>query len=102
MELTQVSCGSNHTLVLSSDGMEVFSCGDGHHFKLGHGGQNSVNYPQAIPELSDVGVKKVACGKEFSIALTNNGKVIFPSGLIHLSNHSECNHPSGLINGLKQ
>ena len=76
MELTQVSCGSNHTLVLSSDGMEVFSFGDGQHFKLGHGTTNNLNSPQAISHLSGVGVSRVTCGKEFSLALTNNGKDI--------------------------
>lgn len=76
IELTQVSCGSNHTLVLSSDGMEVFSFGEGQHYKLGHGVTTSVNTPQSIPQLSGVGVSKVTCGKEFSMALTNNGKHI--------------------------
>ena len=56
--------------------MEVFSFGDGQHFKLGHGTTNNVSSPQAISHLSGVGVSRVTCGKEFSLALTNNGKDI--------------------------
>lgn len=42
----QVSCGLNHTLVLSLDGMAVWAFGDGDYGKLGAGSSTAKYYPQ--------------------------------------------------------
>lgn len=44
--LPQVSCGLNHTLVLSLDGMVVWAFGDGDYGKLGTGSSTAKYYPQ--------------------------------------------------------
>lgn len=44
--LFQVSCGLNHTLVLSLDGMAVWAFGDGDYGKLGAGSSTAKYYPQ--------------------------------------------------------
>ena len=45
-KVRQVSCGSAHTLILSSDGQKVFSCGAGDGGKLGHGNTSRVLIPK--------------------------------------------------------
>lgn len=43
---SQVSCGLNHTLVVSLDGMVVWAFGDGDYGKLGTGSSTAKYYPQ--------------------------------------------------------
>ncbi|XP_043943342.1 probable E3 ubiquitin-protein ligase HERC1 [Protopterus annectens] len=71
----QVSCGLNHTLVASSDGMILWSFGHGDYGKLGIGSCSAKNYPQKVDVLCNKGVKKIACGAQFSVALTRDGQV---------------------------
>ncbi|XP_067888510.1 probable E3 ubiquitin-protein ligase HERC1 isoform X6 [Heterodontus francisci] len=71
----QVACGLNHTLVVSSDGMTVWSFGDGDYGKLGLGACTVKCCPQKIESLCNKGVKKVACGTQFSVVLTRDGHV---------------------------
>lgn len=44
--VSQVSCGLNHTLVVSLDGMVVWAFGDGDYGKLGTGSSTAKYYPQ--------------------------------------------------------
>ncbi|XP_030623810.1 probable E3 ubiquitin-protein ligase HERC1 [Chanos chanos] len=71
----QVSCGINHTLVLSSDGLTVWAFGDGDYGKLGIGPCTVKCYPQKVEALCSKGVKKVGCGTHFSVALAKDGHV---------------------------
>ncbi|XP_061589686.1 probable E3 ubiquitin-protein ligase HERC1 isoform X2 [Cololabis saira] len=71
----QVSCGLNHTLVVSLDGMVVWAFGDGDYGKLGTGSSMAKYYPQKVEQLCNRGVKKVCCGTQFSVALTCDGHV---------------------------
>uniref|UniRef100_A0A4W3J8I3 HECT-type E3 ubiquitin transferase n=1 Tax=Callorhinchus milii TaxID=7868 RepID=A0A4W3J8I3_CALMI len=71
----QVACGLNHTLVVSSDGMIVWAFGDGDYGKLGLGVCTVKCCPQKIESLCNKGVKKVACGTQFSVVLTKDGHV---------------------------
>ncbi|XP_043542936.1 probable E3 ubiquitin-protein ligase HERC1 isoform X3 [Chiloscyllium plagiosum] len=71
----QVACGLNHTLVVSSDGMIAWSFGDGDYGKLGLGACTVKCCPQKIESLCNKGVKKVACGTQFSVVLTKDGHV---------------------------
>ncbi|XP_072108525.1 probable E3 ubiquitin-protein ligase HERC1 isoform X1 [Mobula birostris] len=90
----QVACGLNHTLVVSSDGMTVWSFGDGDYGKLGLGSCTLKCRPQKIEALCNKGVKKVACGTQFSVVLTKDGRV-FTFGqerLIGLPDSMLCNH----------
>ncbi|XP_076014530.1 putative E3 ubiquitin-protein ligase HERC1 isoform X2 [Genypterus blacodes] len=71
----QVSCGLNHTLVLSQDGMAVWAFGDGDYGKLGTGSSTAKYYPQKVEQLCNKGIKKVCCGTQFSVALAHDGHV---------------------------
>ncbi|KAJ8402341.1 hypothetical protein AAFF_G00368300 [Aldrovandia affinis] len=71
----QVSCGVSHTLVLSADGMTVWAFGDGDYGKLGTGPCTVKCYPQKVEHLCGKGIKKVACGIHFSVALAKDGHV---------------------------
>uniref|UniRef100_A0A3B4EYC5 HECT-type E3 ubiquitin transferase n=1 Tax=Pundamilia nyererei TaxID=303518 RepID=A0A3B4EYC5_9CICH len=71
----QVACGLNHTLVVSADGMMVWAFGDGDYGKLGLGNSTAKSSPQKVDVLCGIGIKKVACGTQFSVALTKDGKV---------------------------
>ncbi|XP_066566869.1 probable E3 ubiquitin-protein ligase HERC1 isoform X2 [Amia ocellicauda] len=71
----QVSCGLNHTLVVSSDGMTVWAFGDGDYGKLGTGPCTVKCYPQKVEHLCNKGIKKVACGTQFSVGLAKDGHV---------------------------
>ena len=51
----------------------MWSWGDGDCGKLGRGGSEVTKVPKVIPGL--VGVKKVVCGSQFTLALTDEGKV---------------------------
>ncbi|XP_029920656.1 probable E3 ubiquitin-protein ligase HERC1 isoform X2 [Myripristis murdjan] len=71
----QVSCGLNHTLVLSSDGMTVWAFGDGDYGKLGTGSCTAKCYPQKVEQLCNKRIKKVCCGTQFSVVLASDGRV---------------------------
>ncbi|KAF7670462.1 hypothetical protein LDENG_00124780 [Lucifuga dentata] len=71
----QVSCGLNHTLVLSQDGMIVWAFGDGDYGKLGTGSSTAKYYPQKVEQLCNKGIKKVSCGTQFSVALGLDGHI---------------------------
>uniref|UniRef100_A0A7N8XV71 HECT-type E3 ubiquitin transferase n=1 Tax=Mastacembelus armatus TaxID=205130 RepID=A0A7N8XV71_9TELE len=84
-EVVQVSCGLNHTLVLSLDGMVVWAFGDGDYGKLGTGSSTAKYYPHVmrntlyntikVEQLCNKGIKKVSCGTQFSVALACDGHV---------------------------
>ncbi len=72
----QVSCGSRdaQTLCLTDDGV-VWSWGDGDFGKLGRGGSEGCLIPQKVDKLNGLGVCKVLCGAQFSLAVTTQGRV---------------------------
>ncbi|XP_076880016.1 putative E3 ubiquitin-protein ligase HERC1 isoform X2 [Brachyhypopomus gauderio] len=74
-QVAQVACGLNHTLAVSADGMTVWAFGDGDYGKLGLGNSTAKSSPQKVDVLCGMGIKKVACGTQFSVALTNDGNV---------------------------
>ncbi|XP_028274446.1 probable E3 ubiquitin-protein ligase HERC1 isoform X2 [Parambassis ranga] len=71
----QVSCGLNHTLVVSLDGTVVWAFGDGDYGKLGTGSSTAKYYPQKVEQLCNKGIKKVCCGTQFSVVLACDGHV---------------------------
>uniref|UniRef100_A0A3Q3XB61 HECT-type E3 ubiquitin transferase n=1 Tax=Mola mola TaxID=94237 RepID=A0A3Q3XB61_MOLML len=74
-QIGQVACGLNHTLVVSADGMMVWAFGDGDYGKLGLGNSTAKSSPQKVDVLCGINIKKVACGTQFSVALTKDGRV---------------------------
>lgn len=74
--VVDVACGSGdaQTLCLTDDDC-VWSWGDGDYGKLGRGGSDGCKIPMRIEALLGVGVCKVECGSQFSVALTKSGAV---------------------------
>jgi alpha-tubulin suppressor-like RCC1 family protein len=78
----QIAFGRYHKVAVVEGG-RVFSWIFGHRHKdqvtLGQLGQHpqtaDLNHPQAIPHLANERVQSVACGDDFTLALTSDGKV---------------------------
>ena len=75
-KVIDVACGSGdaQTLCLTSDG-SVWSWGDGDYGKLGRGGSEGCKVPMKIDCFQGLGVLKIDCGSQFSVALTRAGSV---------------------------
>ncbi|XP_071845609.1 probable E3 ubiquitin-protein ligase HERC1 isoform X3 [Apostichopus japonicus] len=72
----QVTCGLNHTVCVSTDGNTVWAFGDGDYGKLGLGHTTAKSTPQKVEALCGIGIKKVYCGTQFTVALTKDGRVM--------------------------
>ena len=70
-----ISCGWQHTILVSVDGKTLWSFGNNSFGELGHNG-NTLE-PTVIESMSNNQVVKVACGYTSSFALTKNGKLIY-------------------------
>ncbi|XP_066930429.1 probable E3 ubiquitin-protein ligase HERC1 [Clytia hemisphaerica] len=71
----QVATGSSHTIVLSKDGLTVWTFGAGDNGKLGHGDTNKSYTPKVVEALSGIHIRKVAAGTQCSMVLTSNGLI---------------------------
>ncbi|XP_059169765.1 probable E3 ubiquitin-protein ligase HERC1 isoform X3 [Physella acuta] len=74
-QIGMVACGLNHTLCMSADGGIVWAFGDGDYGKLGLGNSSPKSVPTKVELLKDFIIKKIACGTQFSVALTTDGHV---------------------------
>lgn len=74
VKVVDVACGRQHSVALSSDG-EVYTWGFGKDGALGHGSRDSVGTPKKVEGLAGKHVTEVACGREFTLALTSTGEV---------------------------
>ena len=107
-----IACGSGdaQTLCICDDDT-VFSFGDGDYGKLGRGefhccyfevkllnlqflgGSDGCKIPMKIESLSGLGVVKVECGSQFSVALTRSGAVYtWGKGDYHRLGHGNTDH----------
>uniref|UniRef100_A0A1A8PRE6 E3 ubiquitin-protein ligase HERC2 n=3 Tax=Nothobranchius rachovii TaxID=451742 RepID=A0A1A8PRE6_9TELE len=89
-----VACGSGdaQTLCLTDDDM-VWSWGDGDYGKLGRGGSDGCKVPMKIDCLTGLGVLKVECGSQFSVALSKCGAVYtWGKGDYHRLGHGSDDH----------
>ena len=74
VRVTKVACGKNHTLFLTSGG-EVWGCGGNAFGQLGTGKTiEQVDKPQQMVAIGSK-VCDIAAGQEFSMILTEDGKV---------------------------
>lgn len=75
-KVIDVACGSGDAQTLCvTDDDNVWSWGDGDYGKLGRGGSDGCKVPLKIDSLAGLGVIKVECGSQFSVALTRSGAV---------------------------
>lgn len=74
--VSQVSCGSSHTLILTTLG-QVYACGNGGNGCLGMGEEMLDSSPvlKPIPSLVGMPIQQIAAGPEHSMALSLSGKV---------------------------
>ncbi|XP_075155337.1 E3 ubiquitin-protein ligase HERC2 [Haematobia irritans] len=89
-----IACGSGdaQTLCITDDD-NVWSWGDGDYGKLGRGGSDGCKIPVKIESLSGLGVIKVECGSQFSVALTKSGAVYtWGKGDFHRLGHGTVDH----------
>lgn len=78
LNFTAIACGSDHSLILSSDG-QVFAFGDNNNGQLGDGNPGTEsNVPVAITSnsvLSGHNITGIAAGSSFSLLKSEDGKV---------------------------
>ncbi|XP_039287848.1 E3 ubiquitin-protein ligase HERC2 [Nilaparvata lugens] len=75
-QVWDVACGSGDAQTLCvTDDDTVWSWGDGDYGKLGRGGSDGCKVPMKIESLAGLGVIKVECGSQFSVALMRSGSV---------------------------
>ncbi|KAJ9582054.1 hypothetical protein L9F63_003637, partial [Diploptera punctata] len=89
-----IACGSGdaQTLCITDDD-NVWSWGDGDYGKLGRGGSDGCKMPMKIESLAGLGVIKVECGSQFSVALTRSGSVYtWGKGDYHRLGHGTDDH----------
>ncbi|XP_023218340.1 E3 ubiquitin-protein ligase HERC2-like isoform X1 [Centruroides sculpturatus] len=92
--VVDVACGSGdaQTLCITDDDC-VWSWGDGDYGKLGRGGSDGCKVPLKIDALQGMGVIKVECGSQFSVALTASGSVFtWGKGDYHRLGHGTDDH----------
>ncbi|KAM3831580.1 putative E3 ubiquitin-protein ligase HERC6 isoform 1-T1 [Vipera latastei] len=76
-EVVQVACGERHTLLLLADG-SLASCGDNAQGQLGKtlsAGRRRCYLPEPIQALKAQMITYISCGKEHSLAISNQGRV---------------------------
>uniref|UniRef100_T1HDJ6 Uncharacterized protein n=1 Tax=Rhodnius prolixus TaxID=13249 RepID=T1HDJ6_RHOPR len=84
-----VSCGLNHTVCISTDGTTVWAFGDGDYGKLGLGNTVTYHTPQKVEALHGEVIKKVCCGAQFTVFLTQDG-CVYTCGIERLIGQPEC------------
>ncbi|CAH1128754.1 unnamed protein product [Ceutorhynchus assimilis] len=93
-KVVAVACGSGDAQTLCvTDDDNVWSWGDGDYGKLGRGGSDGCKLPMKIESLAGLGVNRVECGSQFSIALTRSGSVYtWGKGDYHRLGHGTPEH----------
>ncbi|KAK1791939.1 hypothetical protein P4O66_013913 [Electrophorus voltai] len=71
MAITSISCGAEHTAVLTKAG-EVYTFGDGAHGQLGHNSTDKELLPRKVKGI-DAPAKEVTCGSHHTLVLTASG-----------------------------
>ncbi|KAK6133677.1 hypothetical protein DH2020_032587 [Rehmannia glutinosa] len=64
----EIACDSCHVAVLTSKS-EVYTWGKGENGQLGHGDCDDQSEPTIVEFLEDKGVKRIACGSDFTAAI---------------------------------
>ncbi|XP_017887257.1 E3 ubiquitin-protein ligase HERC2 [Ceratina calcarata] len=93
-KVIDVACGSGDAQTLCvTDDDNVWSWGDGDYGKLGRGGSDGCKIPMKIESLKGLGVVKVECGSQFSVALTRSGAIYtWGKGDYHRLGHGTDDH----------
>ncbi|XP_033122621.1 RCC1 and BTB domain-containing protein 1-like isoform X2 [Anneissia japonica] len=74
-KVTQIACGSHHTLALTEMG-EMYAWGYNNCGQVGTGATANINTPRKVASvLAGKKVVSIACGQTFSLALTQHGEI---------------------------
>lgn len=74
LDVQNVALGGNHAAIVTKQG-EVYCWGQGKCGRLGQRIDMDISSPKIVDSLSDIRVKKVACGEYHTCALTDSGDV---------------------------
>jgi adenine/guanine/hypoxanthine permease len=74
VNVTQVSCRGSHMAALDSTG-KIWSWGDNKEGQLGSGSQTHSDKPLLVRSLQHIIMTTVACGREFTAAVSSTGKL---------------------------
>eukprot|EP00184_Porphyridium_aerugineum_P004368 CAMPEP_0184700282 /NCGR_PEP_ID=MMETSP0313-20130426/11491_1 /TAXON_ID=2792 /ORGANISM="Porphyridium aerugineum, Strain SAG 1380-2" /LENGTH=488 /DNA_ID=CAMNT_0027159871 /DNA_START=74 /DNA_END=1540 /DNA_ORIENTATION=- len=71
-KVISISAGYMHSAAVTDQG-EVYTWGSGYCGQLGNGKKSDLKAPQRVEALGHVKAKKVACGRDFTMVLTETG-----------------------------
>jgi alpha-tubulin suppressor-like RCC1 family protein len=74
IKIVDISCGRFFTAAVTEDG-NLFTWGSGRDYNLGHGDRNPQKLPKQVKGLEGIKIIKVACGRDFAVALDANGNL---------------------------
>ncbi|XP_036000989.1 probable E3 ubiquitin-protein ligase HERC4 [Fundulus heteroclitus] len=74
IQITQIACGSHHTVALTKGG-QVYTWGQDSRGQLGLGSNSGAGSPQHVRTLSSIPVVRISAGGEHSFALSVSGGV---------------------------
>jgi alpha-tubulin suppressor-like RCC1 family protein len=72
-DIKQFACGLNHIFILTNDN-KLYSCGENDYSQLGRTGDETLFMEVSI-EKNISGTKKIVCGNNYTIVLTNDNKI---------------------------
>jgi alpha-tubulin suppressor-like RCC1 family protein len=89
----KVACGVWHTAAIievndqsgsnASASKRLFTWGDGDQYRLGHANKETYLQPTCVAALSEYNFQQVACGQNFTVALTESGHVFTVGSTAH-------------------
>lgn len=71
VEIVSVSCGENHTIIRTTDGL--YSCGHNDFGQLGLGDVGDKNIPMKLEFFDSLEIISISCGADHTLINTNNG-----------------------------
>lgn len=96
----EIICGAEYTIAVSHSKNKIWSWGWGDFGRLGHGNPLDLFLPKQISSLSDVKIKKVACGDSHTLVVTGAGEVFSfgrnQNGQLGLGSRMDCMVPTKL------
>ena len=74
LTLVDISCGKYFTAAVTAEG-RLYTWGQGRDYSLGHGDRDLQRLPKQVQALSSSKITRVACGRNFTVALDSEGSV---------------------------